>query len=63
MNLIIVYFFRSMDYKCPECGGISNVLKERTSDNAELQREAREVSSQVTVTAKVISNHSLECSA
>ena len=52
-----------MDYKCPECGGISNVLKERTSDNAELQREAREVSSQVTVTAKVISNHSLECSA
>lgn len=44
---------KSQDYECPQCGSISALLKERTSDNKELQAEAREVMGQVAVSVKV----------
>ena len=44
---------RSQDYQCPQCGCVSAQLRERTSDNRELQAEAREVMGKVAVTVKV----------
>ncbi|KAK3889556.1 hypothetical protein Pcinc_006449 [Petrolisthes cinctipes] len=43
---------KSQDYECPQCGSISSLLKERTSDNKELQDEARKVMGQVAVSVK-----------
>lgn len=44
---------RSQEYQCPQCGSVSAQLRERTSDNRELQAEAREVMGKVAVTVKM----------
>ncbi|KAK8396385.1 hypothetical protein O3P69_005436 [Scylla paramamosain] len=44
---------RSQEYQCPQCGCVSAQLRERTSDNRELQAEAREVMGKVAVTVKM----------
>ncbi|XP_042203538.1 ubiquitin-conjugating enzyme E2 J1-like [Homarus americanus] len=44
---------KSLEFECPQCGCVSAQLKERTSDNKELQEEAREVMGQVVVTVRV----------
>ncbi|XP_045612098.1 ubiquitin-conjugating enzyme E2 J1 [Procambarus clarkii] len=44
---------KSQEYECPQCGSINVLLKERTSDNKELQEEAREVMGQVAVSVRV----------
>ncbi|KAG0704429.1 Ubiquitin-conjugating enzyme E2 J1 [Chionoecetes opilio] len=43
---------RSQKYQCPQCGCVAPQLLERTSDNLELQAEAREVMGKVAVTVK-----------
>lgn len=44
---------RSQEFQCPQCGSVSAQLRERTSDNRELQAEAREVMGKVAVTVKM----------
>ncbi|KAK8724988.1 hypothetical protein OTU49_011019 [Cherax quadricarinatus] len=44
---------KSLEYECPQCGSINLLLKERTSNNKELQEEAREVMGQVAVSVGV----------
>ncbi|MPC31530.1 hypothetical protein E2C01_024823 [Portunus trituberculatus] len=44
---------RSQEYQCPQCGSVSAQLRERTSDNRELQAEAREVMGKVAVSVKM----------
>ncbi|XP_071552477.1 ubiquitin-conjugating enzyme E2 J1-like [Panulirus ornatus] len=51
---------KSLEYQCPQCGCVSALLKERTSDNKELQEEAREVMGKVTVTVKAESKEGNE---
>ncbi|KAL7633056.1 UNVERIFIED_CONTAM: hypothetical protein RMT77_016632 [Armadillidium vulgare] len=43
---------RSVDFECPECGRVADLVKERTGANEELQKEAKAVSSQMVVTGK-----------